>query len=34
MRALFVGLLLLAAGPVLAAEKYVGGNTDVRTVLA
>jgi hypothetical protein len=34
MRALFVGFLLLAAGPALAAEKYVGGNTDVRTVLA
>ena len=34
MRALFVGFLLLAASPVTAAEKYVGGNTDVRTVLA
>jgi hypothetical protein len=34
MRAFFVGFLLLAAGPALAAEKYVGSNTDVRTVLA
>ena len=33
MHALFA-LLLLAAGPALAAEKYVGGNVDVRTVLA
>jgi hypothetical protein len=34
MRALFLGFFLLAAGPVLAADKYVGGNVDVRTILA
>jgi hypothetical protein len=34
MRAFLLGLLLLAAGPGLAAEKYVGSNVDVRTVLA
>jgi hypothetical protein len=34
MRAFFLGLLLLAAGPALAADKYVGGNSDVRTILA
>ncbi len=34
MRALLFGLLLLAAGPAVAAEKYVGGNVDVRTTLA
>jgi hypothetical protein len=34
MYAFFVGFLLLAAGPAIAAEKYVGSNVDVRTVLA
>jgi hypothetical protein len=34
MRALFLGFLILATGPALAADKYVGGNTDVRTILA
>jgi hypothetical protein len=34
MRAFFLGLLLLAAGPALAAEKFVGGNVDARTTLA
>jgi hypothetical protein len=34
MRAFFVGFLLLAAGPALAADKYVGSNVDVRTILA
>jgi hypothetical protein len=35
MRALLLGfLLLLAAEPVLAAEKYVGSNVDSRTILA
>jgi hypothetical protein len=34
MRAFLLGLLLLAAGPALAAEKYVGSNVDVRTILA
>ena len=27
-------ILLLAAGPALAADKYVGSNVDVRTILA
>ena len=34
MRAFFLGFLLIAAAPALAAEKYVGGNVDVRTILA
>jgi len=34
MRALFLGFLLFAAAPALAADKHVGGNTDVRTILA
>ena len=34
MRALLLGFTLLAATPALAAEKYVGSNVDVRTVLA
>jgi hypothetical protein len=34
MRALLLGFLLLAAEPVLAAEKYVGSNVDSRTILA
>jgi hypothetical protein len=34
MRALLLGFMLLAAGPTLAAEKYVGSNVDVRTILA
>ncbi len=34
MRAFFLGFLLLAAGPALAADKYVGSNADVRTILA
>jgi len=34
MRALLLGFLLLAAGPALAAEKYVGSNVDSRTILA
>ena len=34
MRALLLGITLLAAAPALAAEKYVGSNVDVRTVLA
>src|SRR6266446_5030898 len=34
MRAFVLGFLLLAAGPALAAEKYVGGNVDMRTTLA
>jgi hypothetical protein len=34
MRAFLLGSLLLAAAPALAAEKYVGGNSDVRTILA
>jgi hypothetical protein len=34
MRALLLGFMLLAAGPALAAEKYVGSNVDMRTVLA
>src|SRR5215831_2497076 len=34
MRAFFFGFLLVATGPALAAEKYVGGNVDVRTTLA
>jgi hypothetical protein len=34
MRALLLGLFILAAGPAVAAEKYVGGNVDLRTVLA
>ena len=34
MRALLLGFLLLAAGPALAAEKYVGSNVDARTILA
>ena len=29
-----LGFTLLAATPALAAEKYVGSNVDVRTVLA
>ena len=34
MRALLLGLLLLAGLPAAAAEKFVGGNTDARTTLA
>jgi hypothetical protein len=34
MRALLLGFILLAAEPALAADKYVGSNVDVRTVLA
>jgi hypothetical protein len=34
MRALLLGFILLAAEPALAAEKYVGSNVDVRTILA
>jgi hypothetical protein len=34
MRTFFVGFMLLAAGPALAADKYVGSNVDVRTILA
>jgi hypothetical protein len=34
MRAFLFGFLLLAAGPALAADKYVGSNVDVRMVLA
>ena len=34
MRAFVLGFLLLAAGPTLAAEKYVGSNVDARTILA
>ena len=34
MRAFMFGLLLLTAGPALAAEKYVGSNVDVLTILA
>jgi hypothetical protein len=34
MRALLLGFSLLVAGPALAAEKYVGSNVDVRTILA
>jgi len=34
MRASLFAFLLLAATPALAAEKHVGGNVDVRTVLA
>ncbi len=34
MRAFFLRFLLLAAGPALAADKYVGSNADVRTILA
>ena len=34
MRAILVGFTLLAASPALAADKYVGSNVDVRTVLA
>jgi hypothetical protein len=34
MRAFLLGLLLLATGPALAAEKFVGGNVDARTTLA
>jgi hypothetical protein len=34
MRAPLLGLLLLAAEPAIATEKYAGGNVDVRTILA
>jgi hypothetical protein len=34
MRTFLIGLLLLAAGPTFAAEKYVGSNVDVRMTLA
>jgi hypothetical protein len=34
MRVLLLGLLFLTAEPATAAEKYVGGNVDVRTMLA
>jgi hypothetical protein len=34
MRAFVLSFLLLAAGPALAADKYVGSNVDVRTILA
>jgi hypothetical protein len=34
MRALLLGFSLLAAGPALAADKHVGSNVDVRTILA
>ena len=34
MRALVLGVLLLAAAPAFGAEKHVGGNTDGRTTLA
>jgi hypothetical protein len=32
--AFVLGFILLSAGPVLAADKYVGSNIDVRTILA